>query len=434
MLFREECGPNPMPLLFKTPWYYGWNVIAAGVLFQGLTWGMAATFTLFVAGWMAEFHTTRAEIMVAIMIEGLGVGLLAPFVGRLVDRTPTGLLVALGGVAFGAGMLLIGVATEMWQMMIAFGIMLPIGKSATGPLTGSTLAAKWFGRRRGLALGLASTGTAVGTISFVPLAAILLGEMGWRGAHIVLAAISVAVLVPLGLFVVRSSPESAGVEREAEPALGQTAQKTTRAWSTLQVLCAPVLWIIVCTILPFNIVTSAVNSNLGPFLGDLGYDVQVAGQLIPLIAACTISGKIAIGTLADRVGIRVLLVAAVGVMTCALLILRISADMPMLYLGAALLGFASGAPLPLIGMIVANNFDRAAFGRVTGISYFFVLAFAGAGAVVGGYIRDVTGSYTAVFGALVFVLIPILIATAFLPGAKRAKASPNAVPANKGAN
>lgn len=409
---------KPRPLLFRTPWYYGWNVLAAGVIFQGLTWGIAATFTLFVAGWMADFHMTRAEIMVAVMIESIGVGLLSPFAGRIVDRTPLGLVVAVGGVVFALGMLLIGAATEVWHLMVAFGVMLPIGKAATGPLSGSTLAAKWFGRRRGLALGLSSTGTALGTMTLVPLSAFLLAEMGWRHAHMVLGVVCAAVLVPLGMFVIRSSPESAGVEAEPESAVKVSAPKSTRAWTTAQILCAPVLWIIVCTILPFNIVTSAVNNNMSPFLGDLGFGNGLAGTLIPLVAGCTIAGKIAIGTLADRIDTRILLLVAVGLMATALLILRLSPDLPLLYLGVVLLGFAAGAPLPLIGMIVANNFDRSAFGRVTGISYFFVLAFAGAGAVVGGYIRDVTGSYAGMFGALTLVLVPIVLATAFLPSRK----------------
>lgn len=414
---------QPAPLL-RTPWYYGWNVLAAGIVFQGLTWGIAATFTLFVAGWMAEFHTTRAEIMVAIMVETIGVGVLAPFVGRLIDRTPLSVLVAAGGVLFAAGLAMIAIATEVWHLMVAFAILLPVGKSATGPLTASTLAAKWFGRRRGLALGLSATGGAVGTMTLVPLAAFLLAEFGWRSAHLVLAAICVVLLVPLGLLIVRSSPESAGLEGEPESAVNRAAPIPKRSWTTLEILSTPVLWVIVFTILPFNIVGSAVNHNLGPFLGDLGFQVQVTGMLIPLIAGCTIAGKVVLGTLADRVDTRILLLAGVTVMASALLILRTSPDLPLLIVGAALLGFGQGAPLPLIGVIVANNFDRSAFGRVTGISYFFVLAFAGLGAVIGGYIRDVTGSYTSMFGTLIFVLVPIVIATMFLPGRKLAAAQP----------
>ena len=425
-LFRHALKPRP--LILRTPWYYGWNVLAAGVIFQGLTWGIAATFTLFVAAWIAEFHTTRAEIMVAILVETVGVGLLAPIMGRFVDRTPSGLLVAVGGIIFGVGLLMIAAATQFWHLMVAFGIMLPIGKSATGPLTGSTLAAKWFGRQRGLALGLSATGSAIGTMLLAPLAARLLADVGWRATHVVLGLICISVLVPLGLFVIRSSPESAGVEPQPEPTLSHSQAKPARSWTTVQILCAPVLWIIVFTILPFNIVNSAVSNNLAPFLGDLGFDIQLAGRLIPVIAACTIAGKITLGMLADRVDTRILLIAAAGVMAAAVLVLRLSPDLPLLYLGAALLGFGAGAPLPLIGVIVANNFDRSSFGRVTGVSYFFVLAFAGSGAVVGGYIRDVTGSYTAMFGALIFVLIPIVIAAAFLPSRKRVKIPLTAAP------
>lgn len=410
------------PVLFRTPWYYGWNILAASVLFQASTWGLAATFTLFVAPWVVAFEATRAQLMFAVVLESIAVGLLAPVVGRLLDRVPTGPLVALGGVLVACGLLVISISTELWHLILATTILLAGGKSLSGPLTGSNLAAKWFRQRRGLALGISATGTAVGSMLLVPLGAALTTHLGWRGAHVVLALLCVSVITPLALFVVRSSPESAGIEPEPDSA--RTAMATpppTGSYTTLQILQMPILWIIVLTTLPFNIVSSAVGSNLGPFIVDLGLDLSSASGLIATIAAFTIIGKMTLGLIADKIDTRVPLIGAAFSMAAALLIFQTKPEIGLLFLAAALLGFGAGAPLPMIGVMVAKYFERSAFGRVTGITFFFVLAFAGTGAIVGAYIRDVSGSYTNMFRVLVMVLVPIVVAALFLrPTGKKA--------------
>lgn len=408
-----------LPLL-RTPWYYGWNVLAAGIAFQALTWGLAATFTLFVADWMNVFDASRAQVMLAIMCESIAIGVLAPFVGRFVDRMPIGLLVAGGGILVGLGLLMISISNELWHLIVACAVFLGLGKIMSGPLTASTLAAKWFRARRGLALGISATGTAVGSMLLVPLSGLLLENLGWRTTHIILGLLCIVVLTPLAAFIIRSSPESAGVEPEADSAMARHETKTERQWTIVEVLRSPVLWIIVLAILPFNIVTSAVNSNLGPLVHDLGHNIGLASQLLATMAACTILGKITLGSLADRVDTSILLVVAAAFMASGLAIMQTSPALPTLFLAAMLMGVGAGAPLPLVGIIIAQHFDRTAFGRVTGVCYFFILTFAGAGAVVGGYLRDVTGSYVAMFGALLAVLVPIVIAAIFLKSPKKA--------------
>lgn len=411
----DVAKPAPRrSIIMNTPWYYGWNVLGAAVLFQAITWGIVATFTMFVPAWMSEFNASRADVMMAILLEMIVIGLLAPPVGRLLDRMTIGLLVASGGFFFACGLLLIAVATELWHVLLAYGFFLAVGKSVSGPLTGSTLAANWFRRRKGRALGISATGTAVGSVVLAPLIAFSLEMSGWRTTHVALAVASIAILVPLGIFVVRSSPESAGIEAEMRGLAGGSQPQPSRKWTTMEILSSPVLWIVVAAVLPFNLITSAVQSNLSPFLQDLGFGIKDASRLIPLMAAMTIAGKIALGTLSDRFDTRSLLLVAVALMASALLILRLAPAMPLLYFGAALMGFAAGAPLPLIGIIIADNFERSAFGRVTGVVFFFVLTFSGTGAVVGGYLRDVTGSYLAMFTALLVLLAPVAIAAAFL--------------------
>ena len=57
----------------------------------------------------------------------------------------------------------------------------------------------WFERRRTLAIGVAVTGIGLGTLTVAPLAAALIGELGWRDTHLLLGLVGAAVLVVCAL-------------------------------------------------------------------------------------------------------------------------------------------------------------------------------------------------------------------------------------------
>src|SRR5207244_617092 len=93
-----------------------------------------------------------------------------------------------------------------------------------GPLPNNTAVARWFVRRRGQALGVATAGISAGGIVFAPLAQHLIARLGWRAAFAVLGLVAAAIVLPPVLLFMRRDPADLGLpESLASLVLGATA-------------------------------------------------------------------------------------------------------------------------------------------------------------------------------------------------------------------
>ena len=64
--------------------------------------------------------------------------------------------------------------------------------------TGSTVAARWFEARRGMAIGISAGGMSAGQLVMIPLASVLTIWFGWRTSYLWLG-IALLFTLPLGL-------------------------------------------------------------------------------------------------------------------------------------------------------------------------------------------------------------------------------------------
>ena len=67
------------------------------------------------------------------------------------------------------------------------GLVAALGMSTAYVPCNATVA-KWFTRRRGLAIGLASAGGSLGTFALPLIAHFVVSRLGWRGAYVVFAS------------------------------------------------------------------------------------------------------------------------------------------------------------------------------------------------------------------------------------------------------
>src|ERR1700754_3621275 len=152
------------------PVYYGWLFLAASACCELLVMGATAYAAgLFVLPVQAEFHITRTAANSSIIILYLGAALVAPFIGRILDRGSIRRVVCLSAIIFGAALATIALSSSL--LVIAVMLFLPaaVGFAATGPLMTQTLVTRWFNRNRGLALGIAAVATSGGGFVVVPL-------------------------------------------------------------------------------------------------------------------------------------------------------------------------------------------------------------------------------------------------------------------------
>lgn len=408
-------------MLVRTPWYYGWNVLAVSMLFQAVSFGIGVySFTFWVEPLVAEFGVGRGRVLLVFVTLQLALGLASPIAGRLLDRFDLRWLIILGTACLASSLALSSVASSLWQVQLLFSTLMVAGMLLAGPLAAQTLVARWFDHNRGFALGLSTVGTSIGGFLVPLLFTRLLDSLGWRETSLWLSLLVLVLVVPVVWVVVRSSPRLAGF---SPPAGGEAAVTPLPdvVWTTSQLLRCKTFWVIVCSFLPLAIAFGGAQQNLGPFAADLSIAPSRAAWLVSLLSLSMIFAKIFFGALADRVDHRWLFLLALA--ACFLGLLQMSADMVYLELlvVAALLGAAAGGFLPLLATIVSARFGTAAFGRVMGLVGPFTMLGA-MGPWFAARVRDQSGSYDAAWLPLMAVLIPATIAILLLPCANATRA------------
>lgn len=399
------------------PWYYGWNVVGVGMTFQAITFGL----TVYVYGfWVKplseEFGASRFDIMLGLMLLNVVMGLVAPFAGRAMDIKSIRVLIIGGAVAMAAGFAIAGAAPALWVFVAAYALLVSLGVLMAGPLASSTLAAKWFRARRGLAIGWSSVGTSIGGLAMPAVVTWLIATEGWRHAHYTMALIALAGIVPLVWLVVANAPEDKGIAPEPESTKPHLIAQAARAktWTTRGILSDRSFWAAAIAFGFLTMVFGGVQAHLVPYVQDRAIAGENPAVLMSIMAFAGIIGKILFGAATDRFSHRLLFYAAAAVLASALVLLRLNPGFDVLIVASGLLGLATGGFLPLIGAIVAGRFGHLAFGRVMGLLGPFTMPVAVLGPPLAGVIFDVTGSYVRAFELFLGMIVIAGIAVAFL--------------------
>ncbi len=394
------------------PWYYGWNVLAVGMLFQAVTFGIGIySFTFWVLPWMEEFSVGRGDVMSVFIIMQVLMGLISPFAGRALDTMPIRALVSVGAVCLALALVLSASASALWQVVLIYGVLVPVAMVTAGPLSAQTLAAKWFNSRRGLAIGIVTVGTSLGGFLVPPLVTALQTAFGWRDANLLLAILVVVAIIPPVWLVIRNTPEEAGIDGEDGPRQAQVDTLVEYPhWTTARILSTRIFWVMVFAFTPMAIAFGGAQQNLAPYAADHGFGAQSTSYLVSAMALTMIAAKVFFGAMADRASHRALFMAAIVVLAVALTLLRGDVSYPQLILMATMLGFSAGAFLPMMGAIVSSWFGAASFGRVMGLVGPFT-TLAAVGPWIAGYIRDSSGSYDPAWLGFTAMLAVAAVAT-----------------------
>lgn len=392
------------------------------MLFQAVSFGIGIyCFTFWVDPLATEFDVGRGRVLLLFVTLQLSLGLLSPFAGQAIDRFDLRWLIIIGSTCMAAALALTSVSSTLWQIQVLFATLMVAGLLLAGPLAAQTLAARWFDRRRGLALGLSTIGTSIGGFLLPIVFTSLLVQFGWRDASGWLALLVLALVIPPVWLVIRNSPAALGISGEgaALPQAGVIA-RVDRDWSTAQVLRCRAFQIIVLAFLPLAVAFGAAQQNLGPFAADQNIEPQRAAWLVSVLALTMVGAKVFFGALSDRVDHRWLFLIAVGCCALALVQMFGQRSYVQLLVIAAMLGAAAGGFLPLLGAVVSARFGTLAFGKVMGLVGPFTML-AAIGPWLAGRIRDVSGSYDGAWPVMLALLLPAAIAIVFLPDATKTR-------------
>jgi MFS family permease len=398
--------------------FYGWYIVGICWVVNFIVFGISVnTFTVYVKPIQTDLGWSRGEISVAISLGAVAMGMAAPFIGRLIDRTGARPAMAAGAGIIGLCTLLLSRAQSLPYFYTIFAVS-GIGQAAATIIPISLVISNWFTAKRGRALGIAMTGTGLGAMVMVPVTTWIVVRWGWRTSYTIMGCI-ILLMVPLILLFVRTRPSDMGLQPDGDLAAAEEPA-SAEGLSAPEALRTPAFWLIGSMMVLAGLVAMGIGVHLMPYLTDVGHAEARASLIIAIISGMTFLGKIGMGAIADRWGVRPTVALAFGLILVGILLLMGAGGVFVAFVFAVVYGFGIGAPLVVNPALTAERLGLKHFGAVFGILTLFTTAGAALGAVLTGFIYDAADSYMPAF-----LLFTALTAVAGLCGMAARRVLPN---------
>ncbi|MEP6478038.1 MAG: MFS transporter [Rhodoglobus sp.] len=407
VLTRTRRGPHP-----------AWIVAAVAFLALVGAAGFRAAPGVLMLPLEDEFGWSRTQLSLAVTVNLLLFGLMAPFAAALMSRFGLRKVTSVALLLVASGAALSVFATEPWMLVLTWGVLIGLGTGSMALVFAATVADQWFVKRRGLVVGILTAGSATGQLAFLPLIAVLVENQGWRQASLLVAG-GALVVVPLVLLFLRNHPVDVGLTPYgapesyvyAPPARGNAvkiALGTLRRATKVRTFWALVAGFAICG----ATTNGLIGTHFIPSAHDHGMPETTAAGLLAVVGVFDIIGTIASGWLTDRFNPRILLAGYYTFRGIGLLVLPflLSATVqPPIILFVVIYGLDWVATVPPTVALC-----REVFGKDGPIVFGWVFAShqigAAIAATVAGVIRDSTGQYTiAWFGAAGLCMVAAIV-------------------------
>jgi len=106
--------------------------------------GLGDSYAVFLLPLEREFGWSRSELTSVYSIYLLVNGLTAALVGLVFDRLGPRWVYGAGMASLGAAFFLAGGLTALWQFYLFIGVLVGLGVSLNGMVSGSALLARWY--------------------------------------------------------------------------------------------------------------------------------------------------------------------------------------------------------------------------------------------------------------------------------------------------
>ncbi len=415
------------------PFYYGW--VVAGATGTAVFARMApaiTTLTIFIYPMSQELGWSRTLIAGAVSAGALASMVLSPAIGWAIDRYGARPVLVSGVITVGASMISLAWATIPATFYVAYAAARVVFHTAA-PIGASTVAARWFVRMRGRAIGVIFFFGAIGGMVFTLTAAVVIDNSGVAAAWITLGVICLSVSLLPNLLLVAERPEALGLRPDGDRVAGiegtrqQPAARSSQdegSWSVRQALRTPAFWILLITGFSTFFVHSGVNVHVAAYLRDKGLTLTNAASVVTASWAVSAIGSVGWGWLMERASARVLYSVLLALLAVSILILLAADGIGMAMAAAAVNGLVSAGGNIVPSVMYADYFGRSSLGKIRGMGEIGVLVGQSTGPLLAGIVFDLKGSYTLVFLAFTAIVAASSVLVLYARRPVRAGISP----------
>jgi MFS family permease len=447
-------------------WKIGWPIVLASFVGIGLCLSPLPYYaTITIAPELSRvFGWDRVTTSSAFIFMTAGVLVGAPLAGSLTDKYGARRVLIPAIVMLGFGTAALGLTNSNPLVYYSIFYLAAVLGAGTLPLTWSKAIVNNFDISRGLALGIALTGTGVYGFLAPPFIRTIIDATDWRTAYFIVGALPLLFSLPLAIWLFRDHKEEAAIAARPLNDRSSTGWITPVAmiigvWAlligsleTVGVVWAAVImtalllcfiayetlkekagdatalpgltlkqtvrnyrfWVILTSFFLLGACVSGIIINLIYILLDKGYSPQLASSGfagLGLIGFSVVLGRLVGGFVVDHIWAPLVAFIFMGVPAIGCWILM--QDMSQGYNSVAiiLVGVAAGIEFDLMAFLVSRYLGMKAFGRI----YSFVYAAFGIGSGTAGAIFNaVKGSDPNYNSVLTYTLIGFVLGASIL--------------------
>lgn len=395
------------------PWFarrgihYGWIMVALTFLTTVCTSAASSLPGVLLLPMVNEFGWVRTDVAGAMGVMLFLFAVTAPFASALMLRYGLRRVVIASSIMSATALLGTTQVSAPWQLWISLGLLLGTAAGMVALALAATVANRWFVRRRGLAMGVLTASFAAGQLSFMPAAAWLATNHGWRTA-VLPAIIGAGVCAVLYTLLARDWPADVGLAPYGEdhirpPVMASAENVVTLSFSVLREAASTrVFWVLTGTFFICGLsTTGVVNQHFIPFCADNGVTAVVAASFLAMMGVFNFVGTICSGWLSDRFDNRILLAWYYGLRGLSLMWLPFSNfDVVSLSLFAIFFGLDYVATVPPTVKLAAQHFGSVKAPIVFGWAFASHQLGGAISAVASGVSRDAWATYLPAYFAI----------------------------------
>ena len=392
---------------------YRWVIIGAGALMTCVALGAMFSLAIFLEPLSTATGWSRAGVSSAMTLNFLVMGLGNFAWGAVSDRFGTRIVVLIGAVLLGLALALASRATSLLQFQLTYGILVGLAASAFfTPMIAAATA--WFEQNRSLAVSLVSAGMGVAPMTISPFARWLITSYDdWRFAMLVIGILAWVLLLPAASLI---RPPPTGAAAASGPA--GNGPTVAQAFRSPQFIVLALTFFACCAAHSgpiFHMVSYALVCGIAPMSAVSIYSVEGLAGL---------GGRLLLGVLGDRLGVKPVLIAGLIVQALAIVSYAYISRLGEFYALAVIFGTAYGGVMPLYAVLAREYFGQRIMGTVFGAATMTSSLGMALGPLIGGWIYDAFNGYAWLFiGSAAVGLGAVLLALAF-PPPRRAQPQP----------
>jgi len=412
------------------PFYYGWIVVGASstVVFARMAPAIT-TLTVLIFPISHQLGWSRTLIAGSVSAGALASLVLSPVVGWAIDRFGARPVLVVSVLVLGVAMISLAWATAPLTFYLAFAAGRVVFHTSA-PIGASTVAARWFIRKRGRAIGMIFLFGAIGGVVFTMVASLVVESHGLKATWIAMGLVVLVFSVAPSLLLVAERPEDIGLLPDGEPPDSTDPEKgvgaivpvgvpdspatvlpraqmttDTDSWTLGEAVRTKTFWLLVFMGFASFFVHTSIGVHMGAYFRDVGLGATSAALAVSLSWSVSAVGSLIWGWVTDRIDVRYAYSVMFLFQAGSTLYLIFVGGTLGVFLASGLFGIVSAGSNVVPSVIYANYFGRSSLGRIRGLGEVGVLLGQATGPVIAGILFDLRGGYSTIFTAFVVMAL-----------------------------